>query len=263
MRSQRWRSRRDSYRPAGEPIATRLHEVAAIADDNGPKAFVTRHHYSGTYPAARWRFGLYRSGELVGVAVFSHPCNNRTLTSVFPGPATDSVELGRFVLLDLVEANGETWFLARCFELLKREVVGVLSFSDPLPRTRVDGGVVTPGHVGTIYQAMNARYLGRARADTLRLLPDGRCFSNRAAAKIRARERGWRYSAEQLVRAGAGPVEGEPGAWLRTWLPRVTRTLRHPGNHRYAWPLDRILRRQFATSQPYPKRLSPAPRIAA
>jgi 5-methylcytosine-specific restriction endonuclease McrA len=35
---QRWRARRDSYRPAGEPIATRLYEVAEIPDDTTAKA---------------------------------------------------------------------------------------------------------------------------------------------------------------------------------------------------------------------------------
>ena len=58
---------------------------------------------------------FYRSylkhAVLQGVAVFSHPCNDRVLTSVFPGRATDSVELGRFVLLDEVPGNGETWML--------------------------------------------------------------------------------------------------------------------------------------------------------
>lgn len=37
---QRWRARRDSYRPAGEPIATHLYEVTAIPDDTTAKAFV-------------------------------------------------------------------------------------------------------------------------------------------------------------------------------------------------------------------------------
>jgi hypothetical protein len=87
--TQRWRARRDSYRPVGEPIHTRLYEVAPIAIDGPAKDFVIHHHYSGSYPAARFRFGLYRHQVLVGVAVFSHPCGDRGLTSVFPGTATD------------------------------------------------------------------------------------------------------------------------------------------------------------------------------
>src|SRR5215216_1440011 len=97
---QRWRANRASYRPAGEPINTRNYEVAEIADDNTARAYIINTHYSRTYPAARRRFGLYRRGQLVGVAVFSHPCNDRAITSVLPGAATESLELGRFCLDD-------------------------------------------------------------------------------------------------------------------------------------------------------------------
>jgi hypothetical protein len=253
-RNQRWRDRRDLYRPAGETIDTRKHEVVQLDDDGTAKAFVVQHHYSAAYPAARWRFGLYRGPQLVGVAVFSHPCNDHVLTKVFPGKATDSVELGRFVLLDEVPGNGETWFLAQCLRQLAHEVVGVLSLSDPEPRTDTAGGMIFPGHLGTIYQAGNATYLGRGGTRTLRLLPDGRVFSARAISKIRAREQGWRYSAAILERFGAEPLTGDPKEWLGTWLPKLTRTFRHRGHHRYAWPLDRVLRRSFTRSLPYPKR---------
>lgn len=254
-RSQRWRDRRDSYRPGGETIRTAEYEVAPIADDNTAKAFVTRHHYSASYPAARRRFGLYRRGELAGVAVFSHPVNNASL-AIFPGEPLQSLELGRFVLLDNVPGNGETWFLGRAFELLRRdEMVGVLSLSDPARRTRSDGSAVFGGHVGTIYQAHNAVFLGRARGDTLLLLPDGRVFNRRARQKIRAREKGWRYAAGLLEAFGATPLAAndDARAWLDTWVARLTRPLRHPGNFKYAWTLQRRDRRHLPASMPYPK----------
>ena len=90
--AQRWRGRRDRYRPAGETIATREYEVAPIAEDRVAKAFVLEHHYAGTYPAARFRFGLYHSGKLVGVAVFSVPTNDRTL-ALFPCAPLEATEL--------------------------------------------------------------------------------------------------------------------------------------------------------------------------
>ncbi len=254
--NQRWRDGLDRYRPAGETINTAAYEVAAIEGDAAPKAFVLAHHYSGTYPAARFRFGLYRAGRLEGVAVFSHPCSDRVLTGVFPGPALEAVELGRFVLLDSVAGNGETWFLARCFDQLRPAGIrGVVSFSDPMPRQRADGRVVFPGHVGTIYQAHNGRYTGRGTPRSLRVLPDGLVLSDRALQKLRAGERGYLAAAAVLERHGAAPVPvdaAERLAWLHTWLPRLTKIVRHPGNHRYAWPLDR--RRTVAlAAQPYPK----------
>lgn len=263
--NQRWESGRDTYRPPAETIRARDYEVAPLADDVTAKAFVTAHHYSGSYPAARFRFGLLERGELVGVAVFSHPCRDDVLSSLFLEPATRAVELGRFVLLDRVPGNGETWFLARAFEALRREtdLVGVLSFSDPFPRVTLDGRTVFPGHIGTIYQAHNGRYIGRGARRTLHLLPDGSVFSARAASKIRAGERGWRHAAALLVEHGASAPsclrrgEADPEE-LRAWLPgalaATTRTVRHPGNHRYAWPLRAATRRVLPDAQPYPKR---------
>jgi hypothetical protein len=257
--NQRWSERRASYRPAGEVIDPLGYDVAPV-DEGTAKAFVLAHHYSGTYPAARFRFGLYRHGALVGVAVFSHPCSDSVLTRVFPlHPATDAVELGRFVLLDDVPGNGETWFLARCFEQLRQRVVGVVSFSDPVARPDAHGRVVFPGHLGTIYQAHNGVFLGRGKARVLRLLPNGQVFSERAISKIRRLERGWSHCVAALEAAGARPFDAagdvaDAQAWLSVELARVTRPLRHPGNLKYAWALARRVRRELPAGQPYPKR---------
>jgi hypothetical protein len=241
---QRWRDRRDSYRPARETIRTSEYDVVRIDEDDTPRAFVERHHYSASYPAARKRFGLYRRGELAGVAVFSHPTNDRVLTGTFPrlATATEAIELGRLVLLDEVAANGESYFVARCFEQLRAlRLRGVVSFSDPVARISRDGRVVMPGHVGTVYQALNARYLGRGTPRTLRLLPDGTVLSARTLQKIRAGERGSIAAIAQLESFGAPRFDGESREWVRRIVPLITRPLRHPGNHKYAWSLDRRL----------------------
>jgi hypothetical protein len=248
---QRWRERRDSYRPAGELFEPRAFEVSPIESDRTARAFVEAHHYSGSYPAARRRFGLFERGELVGVAVFSVPMRAEALR---PWTMADGLELGRFVLLDGVRANGETWFLARCLDALKREgFAGVVSLSDPTARTSASGAVVFGGHVGTIYQASNAVYTGRASPQTLRLLPDGSVFSNRAASKIRKSERGWRYAVDQLVAHGASEPRGDLHAWLREVVPTITRPLRHHGNHRYLFALSRAAKRAIPASLAYPK----------
>ncbi len=223
----------------------------APIDEAGAKRFVLEHHYAASYPASRFRFGLFKGTRLVGVAVFSHPCNDSVLTNVFGGKATDSVELGRFVLLDSVPGNGESWFLGRAFRLLRPEgLAGVLSFSDPVPRTTAGGEEIFIGHVGGIYQAHNGRYLGRGTPRTLRLLPDGSVLPERAICKIRRREQGWRYACGALVKHGAGCPWEDVRLWLSHWLPLLTRPLRHHGNHKYAWS---FAGRKFI-SLPYPKR---------
>jgi hypothetical protein len=227
-------------------LRPREYEIEQLPDDRLSKHFVQQHHYLKTYPAARFRFGLFRLGQLVGVAVFSHPASDRVLTNIFGGDARDSVELGRFVLLDEVPYNGESWFLSRCLRVLRRDGLrGVISFSDPVRREAADGRVICPGHVGTIYQAGNASYLGRGSPTPLFLLPDGTTFSKRAISKIRNGEQGKAYACATLVAFGADDPNVTVGAyyesytaWLAYWLPLLTRKVRHPGNHRYAWTLN-------------------------
>ncbi|HYD02597.1 MAG TPA: hypothetical protein VEB22_15325 [Phycisphaerales bacterium] len=238
---QRWRAGRASYRPAREVVDTR-NLSADLLDERPAKSFVVEHHYSHTYPAARLRVGLYQGRALVGVAVFGEPAQQATLGRWAPG-ARDGVVLSRFVLLDEVGANAETWLLARAFRLLRRErpeLEAIVSYSDPLPRRTLAGEVVVPGHVGTIYQAHNGRYLGRSKPETLHLAGDGRVISRRALGKIRLDHRGAAYAYRQLLEMGAPPrrpLEEGPAYVLRALREGPFRVVRHPGNHVYAWAL--------------------------
>lgn len=245
---QRWRARRESYRPAREVFDVRAHEVSRMLP-GGPagdaKDFVERHHYSGTCSSTCRVFGLFEHAELVGVAVFGQPVTGATL-DILPCPREQALELGRLVLLDRVGANAESWFVARAFDLLGADgYAGVVSFADPEPRTTLTGAVVFGGHAGTVYQALGAIYTGRGSADTQYLFPSGQAFTKRAAAKIRGRESGWRYAVAQLVEAGATPPgEGEDmRLWLERERGRTTRRRRHRGCFRYIWGLDRTTKR--------------------
>lgn len=252
--NQRWLFREDRYRPPTETIRTSDYEVAPIEEATA-KLFVQTHHYSASYPAAKFRFGLHRHDQLVGVAVFSIPMQWAVLKPL-PGPPELSTELGRFVLLDEVPGNGETWFLGRCFAgLREKKQRGVVSFSDPTPRTTLAGRQIFAGHVGTIYQAMNAVHLGRSKARTLRVLPNGCILNDRTISKIRGAERGRGYASKILEAHGADLLGGgDPVAWLQRWIPLLTKPLRHPGNWKYAWTLNRRDHRALPASLPYPKR---------
>lgn len=259
--TQRWEERRASYRPAGEVIRTSEYDVEEIPDDATARAFIEQHHYSGSYPAARFRFALTRHGHRVGIAVFSHPVSNRTLTNVFNVHPLEATELGRFVLLDEVPGNGESWFASRCLDALRKKaivdhktgqelrgIMGVVSFSDPMPRRGADGKVVLSGHWGCIYQALSATYLGRGDGRKLHLLPDGRIFNHRTEQKIRKMEQGWKSGVAELQSYGAGPLNDDTVSWLEHWLPQITRPLRHHGNHKYAFGLSRHARRDLVTA---------------
>jgi hypothetical protein len=256
--NQRWRAGRVSYRPVGEVINPLDYDIWRVWSDEEVKAFVIDNHYAGSYPAARQRFALWRKGRLVGVAIFSHPMSNGVLTSVLPGDPEESLELGRLILLDDVPANAESYFIGECLRQLRRAgFVGVVSFSDPVPRWSGDR-LVLRGHVGVVYCACNALYVGRATPRTLYMFEDGSVLSARTQQKILGDERGDRHAIKQLVDRGAhAPTKSDRvGEWLALWRARLTKRVRHPGNLKYVFPLgtgvDKHVRK-VAQVKRYPK----------
>lgn len=247
---------------SGEPFTPGRHSVAVLCEADA-KAFVLQHHYSGSYPAARLRVGLLRTGVgLAGVAVFSVPMNEHSIPKRCGVEPRAGVELGRFVLLDEVEGNGESWFLARAFAALEAalsDVRAVLSYSDPMPRAEVGGRTFRPGHVGTIYQAHNGRYVGRTRGEWLWLDSGGRVISPRALSKLRNDESGAAGAYEQLLRAGSPKrhmLESGPSYVERALRTGPFRRVKHPGNHTYIWPVGvgrSTTRLAMPGPLPYPK----------
>jgi hypothetical protein len=191
------------------------------------------------------------------------------LTNVFPDlePITESAERCRLCLNDSVASNGETWFLAQVFaQAAARGLRGIVTFADPVPRL-VAGRDLFPGHIGTIYQAKGAEYLGRSTPRTLTVLPDGQILSARAAQKVRAGEpssstRRHHHVETRLVALGARPRRGATtgAAWLNQALDDLAAVrLRHPGNHRYAFRLGIGRRARSQVRIAGPGRPSPKP----
>lgn len=260
----RWNERRARYRPAGEVFDPSRAAVAPI-DEATAKAFVTRHHYSASYPAARLRAGLFvktatSCERLAGVAVFSVPMQQRVVPCYFPTllPA-EGVELGRLVLLDEIPSNAESWFTARAFRLLREAlpaVRGIVSYSDPMERRTESGELVKPGHVGIVYQALNAQYQGRTRGETLTVARDGRVVSRRALSKLKHDEVGAAYAYAQLRAMGAPErqlLESGPAYVTRAIREGGFAQIRHPGNHTYTWWLGDRRKAPHQITLPYPR----------
>lgn len=253
--TQRWRNGKPVFKVREDCFQPRIHDVAPL-DEKTAKAFICRMHYSKSYPAARRRFGLYRRGNLIGVAVFSQPMSDKVLTNFFGGDARNSIELGRFVIADVGDDfNSESWFFAQCRRELRKEGFrGIVTFSDDLARTDVAGNVVFGGHLGVFYGASGGIYTGRSERTSIRLLPDGTVLSKRAVSKIRNGEQGHEYASNILVSYGAERPPADADArklWLKIWLDRLTRKVTHPGNHRYLFGLQKSIR--LPRSLPYPK----------
>lgn len=117
------------------------------------KAFVREHHYSHSCHNGPMCWGLFDGDDMIGVCAFATPNSENVRASIFgKGYENEVTELHRLVILDVTPANTESWFVSRALKGLARErpqYKGVVSFAD-----------TTEGHVGTIYQALNAIYYG-------------------------------------------------------------------------------------------------------
>lgn len=252
--SQRWYRGSHRWKLAGDLVATNRLEVVELTSDAVARAFVSEHHYSKSYPAARLRYGLVdtRADRLLGVCVLGVPMQQKVLSKVFPAlEPSATAELSRLVLLDdpVAGFNAESWMVSRVFKMAAlKGLRGIVAFSDPVPRVRLDGSTILVGHVGTIYKALGAAYLGRSTSRTLLLLPDGTAVSARSLSKVRSQERGHEYAERQLVAFGARPKSpGEdPRAWLSAALEAAqVRRIPHPGNHRYAFAVGAKAERRW------------------
>lgn len=266
---QRWQNGQHAFRHTSEGGFDASRYQVIPLEERVARPFVERHHYARSFPAARMSFGLVcdtdnehdtalLGGALVGVAVLGVPMSRGVLTNVFPSlePYSEALELSRFVLLDGDDApaNSESYFLSRVFRLAaERGLRGVVSFSDPVPRWRTcDDGtreLLSPGHCGAIYQAVNGVALGRSTARTLRMV-DGEVLSERTLSKLRTGEVGSDGAARRLVARGARPMVAgqDPKGWLRDALNQVGAVaVRHPGNFRYAWAVGSPAQRRRVT----------------
>jgi len=113
--------------------------------------------------------GLWHGPDLLGVALIGVSCSEAARAFPFGAAHTARIlELTRFHVRDGTPKNTESWFLAGVRRRLDRRLWGLLAFADP-----------SAGHVGTVYQASNALYLGQTRARRAYRDSAGRTHSDR------------------------------------------------------------------------------------
>ena len=253
--TQRWRERRACFLQRQNFFNPRQHEVEKVPAKIAA-ARIIKHHYLGSFPSATICYGIFRHGELAGVAVLGTAQHKNTIPNVFgPAHANDCLLLQRFALEDVLEFNAESYFLARVRASLKREgYCGILTMSDETPKTDALGNITFPGHIGTIFKSDNAVYLGRSAKSSEYLFADGSVLSNRSFSKLVNDESGWKYISEKFENYGASDcpaTASERCEWGFYWRNRLTRKQQNSGKLRYAWSLHpKIL---LPSSLPYPR----------
>ena len=254
--TQRWRDGSSRFVPPDAVFDPSGHGVEEIRREDAAR-LLAEHHYLSTCPVAVKAYGLYhKSGvspaTLVGCAVFGMPASQATVTVRTGLPADAGLELTRFVAIDSVAFNGESYFIARALKALaaaRPSLVAIIAHSDPTPRIDRNGRWSHRGHIGQIYQASNALYLGRARARWMHIAADGAVLPDRLFSKIRRGGIGADGAERRLV--GMGAPERPRYLDRTTWLAQAltcgafTRAL-HPGVHAYVLPVGSQARRTLA-----------------
>ena len=153
------------------------------------KEYIRKNHYThGCHNGPSLCYGLFDSGELIGVLMFATPCSENVRASVFGESYKDSViELHRLHILDCTPKNTESWFISRCLKLLKQDkpkIKAVISFSDS-----------NEGHTGIIYKATNAYFIGKTGNKIFYRDKAGRLHhphnNGKNITKEEAKEKGW------------------------------------------------------------------------
>ena len=119
--AQRWRERKALFLQKQVFFNPRRHNVEKISVKFAAD-WTIKNHYLGSFPSATICFGIFRGGELAGVAVLGTAQHKNTIPNVFGAAhSKDCLLLQRFALLDALEFNAESYFLARVRALMKRE----------------------------------------------------------------------------------------------------------------------------------------------
>jgi len=253
--SRRWRERRAVFLQKQIFFNPRHHEIEKIPAKLAA-AWIIKHHYLSSFPSATVCYGIFRHGELSGVAVLSTAQHKNTIPNIFGSShSKDCLLLQRFALQDALEFNAESHFLSRVRALLKKEgYCGILTMSDETPKTDALGNITFPGHIGTIFMSDNAVYLGRTGKSDEYLFADGNILSNRSFSKLVNDESGWNYIAQKFVNYGASscPKSADKRReWGFYWRAQLTRKQRNYGKLRYAWTLHPKV--VLPASLPYPR----------
>lgn len=135
------------------PVARRGDYTFAVVPMNEAVAFISAHHYAkGCSHTAVYRHGLYRSGLLVGVALWLPPTKRCAMT--VHSKWRRVLSLSRLAIVPAEPQNAASMLIGRSLKVIRAEEKwkAVVTFADE-----------SEGHTGVIYRATGWRYVGKTK----------------------------------------------------------------------------------------------------
>lgn len=140
------------FKPAN-PARARDYDVRRIPHADGASFIRANHYAKGCANTSAECFGLFRSGALVGAALWMPP-TRVAAESVDPYDWRRVLSLSRLAVAPGEPTNAASLFIGAMLRAIQAEDrwTMLLTYADE-----------SQGHEGTIYRATNWRYLGRSR----------------------------------------------------------------------------------------------------
>ena len=168
-----------------EPIKVR-DAVVGPASTADVAEFCRRYHYTNTGGNMTWRWGLWHGVTMLGVVAYNLP-TRPACEAVFGAEHYDRVwHMGRLSLADIAPPNSESRLIGgslRAIEEFHPNVWAVLTYA-----------ATDVGHVGYVYQATNALYVGMSTPKHFYIDQAGARRPMKQGLNVsmeKARERGW------------------------------------------------------------------------
>ncbi|MFB5193057.1 Mom family adenine methylcarbamoylation protein [Alicyclobacillus fastidiosus] len=204
--------------------------LVANVDKNVLKKLISANHYSGTCSSISVGYGVRYKGKLSGGIVFSAGVGRHANAYCRICKPTEVIELTRLWLSDELPKNSESRVVGLALRVLRKgrgRFRAVLSYADEFA-----------GHVGTIYQATNFRYMGCTTSNATKIRIGNLIVNSRSLNS--------RYGTSQMDRLkkilGTDDIERVGGQTRK---------------HAYVYPLDDVVAAWLEQNKkPYPKRAS-------
>jgi hypothetical protein len=124
--------------------------------------WILQKHYAKRLPSISYAFGLYDSGELIGIVTYGMPASNQLCEGVC-GVENKSkvIELNRLCLQHNTK-NEASFLVANSIKQLPKPMI-IVSYADS-----------AQGHIGYVYQATNFLFTGTTKERTDMFAGDGK-----------------------------------------------------------------------------------------
>ena len=168
-----------------EPIHVR-DTIIGPASTADVREFCRRYHYANGEGNAAHSWGLWHGPVLLGVIAFNNGTGPAVRAVFGPEHANRVWHIGRLAMAETAPHNSESRLIAGSLRAVAADypdVWAVLTYA-----------ATGQGHVGYVYQATNALYLGMTAPDRYFIDQDGRRRSPQQGGNVsvpKARARGW------------------------------------------------------------------------